>query len=268
MQRGERAPLAWIDVQAYAYAVHVAVAKRAAGCDDHAAERHRAKASDLCELVDRTFWLGIDVDRFRTTRSILDGASLPTIVHPARLLPWKGVHTSVAMLAELRRRGIEARLVVTDTARIADWHHQLDAYRKRVLELIDQLGVADLVQLQPVAYRDMPALYEQADVVIYPTIADEPYGLVPLEGMSAGRPVIASRCGGIVETVVDGVTGFLVTPDNPSELADRVASVLTDPQRARAMGTAGRHRVTTDFRLDTYVSRMLESYRSVSAPAH
>jgi|SRR5579864_1351812 len=208
--------------------------------------------------------LGIDVDRFRTTRSVLADTSVPTILHPARLLPWKGVHTSVAMLAELRRRGIDVRLVVTDTARIADWHHQLHAYRQHVLELVDQLNVADRFILRPAAYGEMPALYEEADVVIYPTVADEPYGLVPLEAMSAQRPVIASRCGGIVETVVDGVTGFLITPDNALELADRVAFVLADPERARAMGSAGRRHVASTFRLDAYVDRMLDSYRSVS----
>jgi glycosyltransferase involved in cell wall biosynthesis len=110
----------------------------------------------------------------------------------------------------------------------------------------------------------MPALYEEADVVVYPTVAAEPFGLVPLEAMSARRPVVASRCGGIPETVVPGETGWLVEPGDVAGLTDRVEQVLGDRNLARRMGEAGRRHVVAQFDLGRYIERLLESYRVAS----
>lgn len=208
--------------------------------------------------------LGIDIGAFTTRRPALGGGDTPVILHPARLLPWKGVHVSVRMMAILAARGVAARLVLTDTTRIADWDGELAGYRANILGLIDELGVADRVELRSAAYRQMPALYDEADVVVYPTVAAEPYGLVPLEAMCARRPIVASRCGGIPETVVDGVTGHLVPPEDAEALAACVAEVLADPDGARAMGDAGRRRVTGHFDLGRYVDAILASYRVAS----
>jgi glycosyltransferase involved in cell wall biosynthesis len=208
--------------------------------------------------------LGIDTALFTTRRRVLSGGEAPVILHPARLLPWKGVHVSVRMLKLLAERGVPARLVLTDTARIADWDRELASYRASVVELIRRLDLSDLVELRPANYWDMPTLYEASDVVVYPTVADEPYGLVPLEAMSARRPVVASRCGGIPETVVDGLTGHVVPPQDADALATSVAGLLADPDRARAMGDAGRRHVTAHFDLQDYVDAMLRGYRVAS----
>jgi glycosyltransferase involved in cell wall biosynthesis len=162
----------------------------------------------------------------------------------------------------LAGRGVDARLVLTDTGRIADWDGELADYRAEIVGLVDELGVGDRVELRAVDYRDMPALYAEADVVVYPTVAEEPYGLVPLEAMSSGRPVVASRSGGIPETIVDGVTGRLVDRDDPEGLAARVEELVRDPEAARRMGDAGRRRVRQEFDLERYLDDLLDSYRS------
>ena len=208
--------------------------------------------------------LGVDTASFTTRRRALSGGETPVILHPARLLPWKGVHVSVRMMQMLAERGVTARLVLTDTARIADWDHELASYRASIVELIRRLDLVDRVELRPASYRDMPALYEASDVVVYPTVAAEPYGLVPLEAMSACRPLVASRCGGIPETVVDGLTGHLVPPEDVDALASSVAGLLADPDLARAMGEAGRRHVTASFDLQHYVDAMLRDYRVAS----
>ena len=206
--------------------------------------------------------LGIDVSRFRSARPVFSGGSVPVVLHPARLLPWKGVHVSVRMMAVLAARGVDARLVLTDTGRIADWDGELADYRAEIVALIGELGVGDRVELRAVDYRDMPALYAEADVVVYPTVAAEPYGLVPLEAMSSGRPVVASRSGGIPETIVDGVTGCLVDRDDAEALAARVEALVLDPGAAGRMGAAGRRRVQQEFDLERYLDDLLDSYRS------
>jgi glycosyltransferase involved in cell wall biosynthesis len=210
--------------------------------------------------------LGIETARFHSERPALSGATgdVPVILHPARLLPWKGVHLSVRMLAVLAARDVPARLIITDTARIADWHGELRDYRASILRLIEELDLSARIELRAVSYGDMPALYEAADVVVYPTVAAEPFGLVPLEAMSARRPVVAARCGGIPETVVHGVTGLLVPPGDADGLAVAVMGLLADPEQARAMGEAGRARVRAHFDLDRYVDDMLLAYRVAS----
>jgi glycosyltransferase involved in cell wall biosynthesis len=208
--------------------------------------------------------LGIDTARFRTRCPPFSGEDVPVILHPARLLPWKGVDVSLRMLSLLAERGVSARLIFTDTARIADWDGELSAYRADILRLISELGLGGRVEPRAVSYRDMPGLYEEADVVIYPTVAAEPYGLVPLEAMSACRPVVASRCGGIPETLVDGVTGWLVDPGEAEALADRVTSLIADPELARRMGEAGRRHVCEHFDLQRYLDGVLDAYRTAS----
>lgn len=204
--------------------------------------------------------LGVDVYRFRCTRAAFDGRQPVTILHPARLLPWKGVHTTVDALAWLTARGHDLRLLLTDTGRIADWEGELDVYRTQIGEQIRALGLASRVEFVAATYAEMPSLYDRADIVVYPTVADEPYGLVPLEAMSCGRPVVASRCGGIPETVLHGVTGYLVEPKDAAALAAGIALLLHDPAEARAFGAAGRARVVGSFSFGSYLAELERRY--------
>jgi glycosyltransferase involved in cell wall biosynthesis len=191
--------------------------------------------------------LGVDTERFRIAQPPFRNASRFRILHPARLLPWKGVHLSIQALRLLRDQGWDACLILTDTQRIADWDHALPAYREKLLALIDNLGLGPNVEFATAAFVDMPTLYNAADVVLYPTIKDEPLGLAPIEAMACGRPVVASRSGGIVESVVHGTTGYLVTPDDAVELAHSIALLFSNPRGSIAMGASGRRRVEEFF---------------------
>lgn len=206
--------------------------------------------------------LGIDTTRFSTTRSCLSRNDQPVILHPARLLPWKGTHISVQMLAKLRHQGIDAKLVLTDTQKIIDWKDELSLYRKEVIDLISTLKLQNFIEFRPIQYAAMPTLYEEADIVIYPTVGDEPYGLVPLEAMSARRPIIASASGGITETVVDGQTGFLFSRGNVMELTNHVSNLLQHPDLARRIGGAGRSHVSSHYDIRHYVSTLLANYQT------
>jgi glycosyltransferase involved in cell wall biosynthesis len=221
-------------------------------------EHVRSECLSRLRFAPELLRLGVDTDRFRPvpTRATPE----LRVLHPARVLPWKGVHVSVEMLGLLSRRGIACELTITDTQRIADWHRELDAYRHRVIELARSLGVLDRIRFRSPQFEGMPALYADCDVVVYPTVGEEPYGLVPLEAMSCGRPIVASRSGGIVETVVDGETGFLVEPNNPAQLADRVEALAADPELRHRLGTAGRRHVEESFDIRTYVTTIMARY--------
>ena len=201
--------------------------------------------------------LCIDTGAFRPLSECFRSDAAPVILHPARLLPWKGVDVGLAALRTLLDRGLDVTLVITDTQRIADWNDELVTYRQQMVDLIRQLRLQGHVRFQSAAYADMPALYAASDIVIYPTIGEEPYGLVPLEAMSCGRPVVGTLSGGISETIVDGVTGFLVPKSDPQPLADRLEVLISDPDSARRMGAAGRRRVLEQFDSAQYVSALL-----------
>jgi glycosyltransferase involved in cell wall biosynthesis len=113
----------------------------------------------------------------------------------------------------------------------------------------------------------MAALYDEADLVVYPTIGEEPYGLVPLEAMSCGRPVVAARSGGIAETVVDGETGYVVARGDVDALSERTSLLLENPERARRFGAAGRALVEREFHIGQYVAALIEDYRTSPPPA-
>jgi len=215
------------------------------------------------------FHLGVDTGRLTARRAPFTGAGPVKILHPARLLPWKGVHISLQALRLLLDEGWDVELVLTDAKRIADWDGALPDYRRSLVRMIEHLALGPRVRLVSAAFEQMPALYESVDIVLYPTVKDEPFGLVPPEAMSCRRPVVASTSGGIAETVVDGVTGYLVEPGDARGLADRIADLLGDPVAARRMGRAGRRHVERHFDAAKYVAGMGARYlaRSAATPA-
>lgn len=92
----------------------------------------------------------------------------------------------------------------------------------------------------------------------------EPFGLVAIEAMAYGRPVVASRTGGLAEIVVDGETGRLVPPGDPQALAQALEELLGDPRRALWMGEAGRLRFESLFTLERMVENTLLVYDEAS----
>ena len=102
-------------------------------------------------------------------------------------------------------------------------------------------------------------LFRSARAVVVPSVWSDPCPTVVLEAMAAGRPVVAAASGGILDMVVDGVTGRLVPPGDAPALAAAISSVLSDPQTARALGIAGRDRAR-EFTVGAVVPRIEEMY--------
>ena len=128
-------------------------------------------------------------------------------------------------------------------------------------DLALEVGVADRVHvLGP--RRDVPALMHAIDVFAMPSIW-EGFGLVLLEAMAAGRPIVASRVATIPEVVVDGETGVLVPPGDPLALAEALAGLAREPERAQAFGKAGRERLRTRFSIEKMVGDTELLYREL-----
>lgn len=108
--------------------------------------------------------------------------------------------------------------------------------------------------------EDTRNVYAAADITVAPSIQPEPFGLVVMESMAMGTPVIGSRCGGIPEQIVEGVTGLLFEPGDEAELARALASLLGDEERRRKMGSAGQERFRERFGIETTYARMAECF--------
>ncbi len=114
--------------------------------------------------------------------------------------------------------------------------------------LAESLGVMNRVRfLGRLTHAELAEYYRRALCVVVPSRQPEPFGLVGTEAMSYGAPVIGSRSGAIPEWLDDGMTGLLVKPNDPVDLARAIDEMLSDPERARKMGDAGRARYLDRF---------------------
>jgi len=124
------------------------------------------------------------------------------------------------------------------------------------------LGVADRVVW--LDFRDdVPDLLAATDVYCQPS-RREGMGFAPLEAMAARVPVVASRVGGMCESIVDGHTGVLVPPESPTALADALAGLLRDEAKRRQMGEAGARRVRRCFLLQENTRRLIDTYERMA----
>ena len=102
--------------------------------------------------------------------------------------------------------------------------------------------------------RDQGEIYGSMDICVMPSCVSESFGMVAAEAAAYGLPVVASRIGGLVEIIEDGVTGWLVEANSPGQLADKLEWLINNPDRAREMGKAGRERVFKLFTVETMVA--------------
>jgi glycosyltransferase involved in cell wall biosynthesis len=128
-------------------------------------------------------------------------------------------------------------------------------------DLALEFGVAERVHVLG-ARKDVPALMHAIDVFAMPSIW-EGFGIVLLEAMAAGRPIVASRVATIPEVVVDGETGVLVPPGAPSALAQALGTLARDAARAKRLGEAGRERLRRQFSIEKMVGDTETLYREL-----
>jgi len=112
---------------------------------------------------------------------------------------------------------------------------------------------------------DLPARLAGADAVVVPTVAQEALGRTAVEAMAAGRPVVASRIGGLPYTVAEGATGVLCDPGDPTDLARALGALLDDPPGRARMGAAGRDRFERHYAWPAVIDR---HYRPLFSPNH
>lgn len=174
--------------------------------------------------------IGIDLERFHPSP---EAATTPLVGCVSRLVPRKGQAELIRATASVRRRGSHASLLVVGSGRTESRLRRLS--RELGVPARFEVGVPDAV---------LPDLYREMAVFAMPCrsrwfgLEAEGLGIVFLEAAASGLPVIAGNSGGAPETVIPATTGFVV--GNQPELEATLDSLLRDPERARAMGRAGR----------------------------
>jgi phosphatidylinositol alpha-mannosyltransferase len=206
---------------------------------------------------------GIDVGRFARAAErppeMRDAGRY--ILFVGRLEPRKGVECLVRAMAIVARRVPSARLVIVG-----------DGPDRRAIEATARDAGVSVTFVGRVHDAALPSYYRAADVVCAPALGGESFGLVLLEAMAAGRPIVATRIEGYVELLAGSGAARLVDPGEPAPLADAIVTVLGDPDLGRALGTAGAA-FARAYDWDAIAQRLEAIYASVAidappAPSH
>ena len=183
---------------------------------------------------------GVDTELFapgdRTAaRAALGLGEDPRLLYVGRQSPIKGLETLLDAMARLRAGGTPARLSIVG----GDADEPLDGHEAALRERLARLGLGDAVTFVGAQPQDrLPAWYNAADVTVLPSYY-ESFGMVALEAMACGSPVVASRVGGLQTTVRDRVTGLLVPDHDPAALADALGRLLDDDDLRWRLGREG-----------------------------
>ena len=194
---------------------------------------------------------GADVDLFAKA----EPADLPEgrrILFVNRLDPRKGFPVMVDAFGPIVREEPEALLVVAG-----------DGAEREAVERLGPRARGRVVMLGNVPHAELPPYHAACEVFCAPAVGRESFGIVLVEAMAAGLPVVASDIPGYREVVRDGVEGILVPPRDPEDLAEAVQALLGDPGRARALGEAGRERALR-YSWDAVVAELESIYREVA----
>jgi glycosyltransferase involved in cell wall biosynthesis len=212
---------------------------------------------------------GVPAEKLSTISSSVD----PKAFDPAAGMRLRKAHETgdgavvvLALASLVRRKGLDVLLEAV--ARIRDLDLVLwiagDGPERATLEAqTDRLGLAPRVRFLG-RRDDAPDLVAACDVFVLPS-RREGLGVAALEAMAAGKPVVASRVGGLGETVLDGLTGLLVEPEDARGLARAIEQVARDPELRQRLGAAGRARISEAYLPEQMVAAYEKLYREVLA---
>ena len=176
-----------------------------------------------------------------------------------RVTRWKGQEVFAAAAQRLLAQHPTLKFVAVGGVFDTELFY-MERFRKQVadLGLTERFVISDF-------RNDMPDVYAALDVFVLPSTLPEPFGLVVLEAMASGKPVVASAPGGPSETIADGETGLLVPPSDPAALATALERLIADPELRARMGAAGRKRACELFAMERYVRDFEALYERVLA---
>jgi D-inositol-3-phosphate glycosyltransferase len=184
------------------------------------------------------------------------------ILFVGRITKAKGLRILVKAFAKVKNQfNEEIKLMVVGGDTSGVMHSEAESREKKHLKrLIKKLGLKeDVIFLGPVNRELLPYIYSIADVCAVPSLY-ESFGLVAVEAMSCGTPVIASKVGGLVHTVIDGYSGLHFLPGRSDQLAKAILKLITDSEKMKKIGVNARLRTAREFGLERTVKQIKSLY--------
>lgn len=176
-----------------------------------------------------------------------------------RISPWKGQDVFLRAIHRIHAEFPAARYQIIGSALFGE-----KVYADHIRHLCTELGLDGCVQFCGFV-RDIQRHIASLDVLVHASTIPEPFGQVIVEGMAAGKPVIATRGGGAAEIVIDHVSGILVSMNDPEALAHALRSLMKDADLRERLGSAGRRRVEEAFRIEFTASKVSQVYSQLCA---
>lgn len=167
-----------------------------------------------------------------------------TIGLVGRISPWKGQHVFIKAAAIARAQMPNLRFQIIGAPLFAE-----EEYEAHVKRMSSELGLDGSVDFLGFV-SDVQKAVAQLHIVVHASTIGEPFGQVVIEGMAAGKAVIATRGGGIPEIVLDHVTGLLVPMNDEHAMAGAMLALARDPEKMKEMGQRGRERVREQFTIE------------------
>jgi glycosyltransferase involved in cell wall biosynthesis len=178
---------------------------------------------------------------------------VPYILLLARFRPVKGHEAALKAAQILINKKIKFKLIFAGEG----------TEKIKIVQLVEKWKLSNYIVILP-GIDDVKALIELADFMIIPSLF-EPFGLTSIEGASAGKPVIASRVGGLVEIIRDLETGLLIQPNAPEELANTIQFLLENPEEKSRMGRNAKERYRENFTPQIMSKQFYNLYQSTNA---
>jgi glycosyltransferase involved in cell wall biosynthesis len=225
---------------------------------------------------------GVDTELFVPAREANEAKASQRILYVGRISPEKGVHTLLQAFTMVAKRfprahldlvggrgAMPMRLLVglSDDPLVSALQrfYQPDGssdYPEQLDEIVRKAGLEDRVTFHSfLPHKEIISYYQRADLVVNPSLS-ETFGISIVEAMACGVPVVGTRVGGMLDTIVDDV-GRSVPAEDPVRLEEAMCEILEDPALGRQMGMSGRERAAKLFTWSARAKRLLDVYRRV-----
>jgi glycosyltransferase involved in cell wall biosynthesis len=212
---------------------------------------------------------GIDEKLFhpgKTSSSIFKGhpklkGKKRVIFNPARLGIAKGCDITIEAFRLVKDKFPDAMLLMSGSGNIIDWGLTQNKDISFLVSLIKHLGLESSVYINTFSLnKEMPELYRRAEVIVYPSTSEEPFGLAMLEAMASSKPIVVTESGGMPEIIKDDINGYVIPKGNHEHLADKIIRLLSDDKLRSKLGKNGRQQVERMYTRRIYAENIRKVY--------
>ncbi|MBU0573216.1 MAG: glycosyltransferase family 4 protein [Candidatus Margulisbacteria bacterium] len=203
---------------------------------------------------------GIDCNKFYPD-SDKKGNRIINLCFCGRWTREKGIFFLLDAVKKLEKKRKDFKLFIVGSANIPVISQNSIAIEKIVKEFANDLSTVEIVG--PLSHEELPQFYRNMDIGIVPSLWDEPFGLVVLEMMASGLPVIATRVGAIPEIIQNDMMGCLVEPNDVQALVENIESLIEKPDKRLSLGIAGRNRIKQAFSCGQHIESLIDIYRQI-----